>query len=363
MTPMVPLLDGIAPPGNSFVVPDKKLVYIATTKAACTSLRWMVADLAGEDPADFHSAIAAHQTRLMTIHTTRSTWRHTPQLGGLPRTVLEQVSPDNGWFVFAVVRDPWTRFWSAWQSKFLVRQSYYARNYGDEPWFPRVPSSTEEVLEDFQAFVRARPWTTNERLAGDFHFRPQVESVHPGQINYTRVYDVRELGTLFDDLKQHLGAVGAAQDHLYVPRANETPLPMIEEVLTDEYVQFVRERYAEDLRAFADHGWSPESVKTVPGPWSPEKLELIAFHTVANERLRDLSEAARKLRSQLNHTREQNTALRAQLQQGSAPRAASSAPGAAPAARRSAARSAVRSAAPRVRQAVHRLRRRVPGNH
>ena len=44
-----PLLNGIDPPGNSFVVWDRKIVYMSVTKAACTTLRWMIADLAGED--------------------------------------------------------------------------------------------------------------------------------------------------------------------------------------------------------------------------------------------------------------------------------------------------------------------------
>ena len=54
------LLDGGPPPGNSFVVWDRKIVYVSVTKAACTTLRWMIADLAGEDLDSFHRVHRAH---------------------------------------------------------------------------------------------------------------------------------------------------------------------------------------------------------------------------------------------------------------------------------------------------------------
>lgn len=308
----VPLVDGIAPPGNSFVVPDKKLVYISTTKVACTSLRWMVADLAGENLTSFHSAVSAHQSRLMTIHGPRSRWRKTLRLSELPREALGQIHPDNGWFIFAVVRDPWSRFWSAWQSKFLVRQTYYVRHYGDQPWFPRVPSRARDVIEDFHTFFRARPWAANDRLAKDRHFLPQVRSVQPKHINYTKIYDVRHLRILFEDLERHLAALGQSQD-LYFPRANETPLPLTEDVLTTEFVDFVRERYAPDFAAFSSHEWSPDSIPKSGVQWSAAAIEHVAYHTAANQRIGDLSRTARDLEAALKTERARSAALAKRL--------------------------------------------------
>ena len=138
MTAHTPLLNGIDPPGNSFVVWDRKIVYMSVTKAACTSLRWMIADLAGEDLEMFYRTLGAVQSRLGTIHGSRWRWQHTPQLTQLTPEEIAEISVDNGWFVFAVVRDPWSRTWSAWQSKFLTRHNYYVR-YRDEPWYPSLP--------------------------------------------------------------------------------------------------------------------------------------------------------------------------------------------------------------------------------
>jgi Sulfotransferase family len=307
----IPLLNGISPPGNSFVVPDLKIVYMSVTKAACTSLRWMIADLAGEDLEQFYTALGAQQTRLMTIHGTRERWQHTPQLGQLSPEQLAEISTDNGWFVFAVVRDPWSRIWSAWQSKFLVRHPFY-EGYQDEPWYPAVPTSQEGIIKDFRAFLDVRPWTWDPQLSTDVHFLPQVVSVRPQGVNYSRVYDLADLGALFDDLRAHLASVGRPDQELYVPRANETPLPLIPPVLADGVAEVIEELYADDFAAFGDR-WDRESMLRGDASWSDDAIAHAAYHTRANERIGDLSKQARELRRKFRRAAGLNQSLRGEL--------------------------------------------------
>ena len=44
-----------------------------------------------------------------------------------------------GWLRFSLVRDPAPRLWSGWQSKLLLREPRFVEDFGDAPWFPRVP--------------------------------------------------------------------------------------------------------------------------------------------------------------------------------------------------------------------------------
>ncbi len=293
-----PVLNGIPAPENTFVVPDAKIMYVSVTKVACTSLRWMVADLAGEDLESFYDAPSAHQTRLMTIHRERSFWKRTPQLGRTPPALRAQISPDNGWLVFAVVRDPWSRLWSAWQSKFLVRHTPYVRRYEQEPWFPRPATSPERVLEDFARFVEAAPWLSHRRLRGDRHFRPQLDSVRPSGIAYSRIYDLHRLGELFDDLHAHLENLGIDRE-LYLPRANETPLPLIRPVYSPALLDRVEELYAADFEAFGDR-WSRDAIHFKGEAWSADALDNAAYHAVANERIGDLSATVKRLQRELD---------------------------------------------------------------
>jgi hypothetical protein len=290
-----PLLNGRAP-GNTFVIPDKKIVYVSVTKVACTALRWMVADLAGEDLESFYPAINAHQSRLMTIHRERDHWQRTPQLSNLPASELAQISRDNGWLIFAVVRDPWSRLWSAWQSKFLVHHRPYLDVHGKEPWFPRVPEKPQDVIDDFRAFVEARPWQTHEKLSEDKHFLPQVHSVRPDVVNYTKIYDLAELPTLLADVHAHLRSIGSDQE-LYLPRSNETPLALIPAVLENGVAEQIRELYHEDFDRFGDR-WSLDRVK-MQDAWTDDAIRFAAYHTVANQRIGDLRDSAWDLRRQL----------------------------------------------------------------
>jgi hypothetical protein len=313
VTLAIPLLNGIDPPGNSFVVWDRKIVYMSVTKAACTTLRWMIADLAGEDFERFYEAPGAQQSRLMTIHGTRTKWQRTVALSELPADRLAEISVDNGWFVFAVVRDPWSRFWSAWQSKFLVRHTFY-EDYQKESWYPSIASSQEQVIKDFRRFLDAKPWTYDPQLSTDVHFLPQVYSVRPHGVNYSRVYDLNNLGELFTDVKSHLEAVGRPVDDLYVPRANETPLPLIPAVLENGAAEVIEELYADDFTEYGDR-WSLERLMAGPRRWSDDAIKHAAYHTVANERIGDLSKQTRLYKRKWRSTTLRNRRLRQQLRQ------------------------------------------------
>jgi hypothetical protein len=306
-----PLLHGIDPPGNSFVVWDRKIVYMSVTKSACTTLRWMIADLAGEDLESFFEAPGAQQSRLMTIHGTRTKWKKAVALSELSAEQLAEISVDNGWFVFAVVRDPWSRFWSAWQSKFLVRHTFY-EGYRNEPWYPSVASSQEQVLKDFRTFLDARPWTYDPQLSEDVHFLPQVFSVRPRGVNYSRVYDLTRLDELFADLRRHLEAVGRPVDELYVPRANETPLPLIPAVLEDGAAETIAELYADDFAEYGDR-WSLDRLMAGTSTWSDDAIKHAAYHTVANERIGDLSKQTRMYKRKWRATMLRNRRLRREL--------------------------------------------------
>ncbi|WP_375501445.1 sulfotransferase family 2 domain-containing protein [uncultured Jatrophihabitans sp.] len=302
--PFTPLLaSGAWPPGNSWVLRDHKIVYVSTTKVSCSSLRWMIADLAGEDFTSFYRAPGDHQTRLMTIHAHRDTWEHAPQIKHVPPEQRAEISRDNGWFIFAVVRDPWTRLFSAWQSKLLVRHASYVARYADQPWFPRVPKTPEDVLTDWRTFVRATPWLSHAELRRDPHFMPQVDSVHPDIVNYSRIYSLSEMRELQGDLHAHLAGLGRDQE-LYLPRANESPLRMTRECLDAETAAAIAEAYRVDFVAFPGR-WELAELRLSDAPWTADAIDSVGYHGVANERIGDLSRELRAIRDELREARRQ----------------------------------------------------------
>jgi hypothetical protein len=133
-------------------------------------------------------------------------------------------------------------------------------------------------------------------------------------VNYSRVYDLDNLGELFTDMRRHLEAVGRPVDELYVPRANETPLPLIPAVLENGAAEAIQELYADDFAEYGDR-WSLDRLMSGPSTWSDDAIKHAAYHTVANERIGDLSKQTRLYKRKWRNSTTRNRRLRHQLQE------------------------------------------------
>ena len=306
----------------TYVLPRYKTVYVSVPKAACTSLKWLIAELQGEDPERFHQSLSREVGRAMTIHR-RGLWRHTPMLHELSDEELVAISPDDGWFVFAVVRHPSARLWSAWQSKFLLREPRWVDEFADAPWLPRIPRSSEDVAEDFRRFVESIASEPSQPVMRNRHFMTQTELVAPATTPYTNVFDTGEIPRLLEELGAHLREHGW-QEPLTLKQSNETPLTPLATLFTAAVTQGIRNVYGADFDGFGYARVVPP--KTEVGDY-PHAL-LVAVERIAerNERLGDLAVRAqsladanrtlrtqdRKLRSERKTLRGENRALRAE---------------------------------------------------
>ena len=230
----------------TYVMPRWRAVYVWVNKAACTSLKWLVADLQGESPERFHRALTREVSRTMTIHR-RQLWQHTPTAASLSDEELAAISPSQGWFVFAVTRHPTARLFSAWQSKLLLREPAWEERWGGASWFPRVPIGGDDIVEDFIGFVRAMRADPGHRIMRNRHFAPQPPMLALGRMPYTRVYRTSELPQLLEDFETHLRGCGYDGPRLSLLRANEAPLRPIRALFTDEVLDTAARLYADDF--------------------------------------------------------------------------------------------------------------------
>ena len=91
---------------RAYVIPELKLLYISLAKNACTSIKWLMAELAGEDLESLVPAAGYFPNREAGIHD-RYAWRKTPRLHELPDGVRASISPENGWMIFTVLLIFW----------------------------------------------------------------------------------------------------------------------------------------------------------------------------------------------------------------------------------------------------------------
>src|SRR3954453_8385945 len=160
-------------PAATYVLPRWKLVYVSNPKAACTSIKWLLADLQEVDPNPFFTTLSMETSRATTIHRERSSWPNTPRLRRMSDDELAEITPDNGWLVFTATRHPASRLWSGWQSKLLLREPAYYARFGEQPWFPRIARTSEEVLEDWFRFIEHVGAGKAAEIMNDVHCRPQ----------------------------------------------------------------------------------------------------------------------------------------------------------------------------------------------
>jgi hypothetical protein len=280
----------------TFVMTRWQAVYVSVNKAACTSLKWLVADLQEEDAERFHRSLSRELTRTMTIHR-RNLWQKTPMAKRLPDDELAEISPDNGWFVFGVVRHPTARLFSAWQSKLLLREPWWVEEFGDEEWFPRVPGSGAEIVDEFVRFVRIVSQDREQRILRNRHFAPQGWMLAADRMPYTRIYRTSEIKELLTDFEAHLRLRGYDGGPLKLLRANETPLKPIAALFPPEILDFSREFYADDFERFGYDDAKPGGLGAGDG-YDDDVLAEIMRLIERAERINDLALHARRLKQE-----------------------------------------------------------------
>jgi hypothetical protein len=289
----------------TYVLPDYKLVYVSTPKAACTSIKWLLADLQGVKPSRFTSSLSGETSRGTTIHRHRWAWQPgTPRLFDLDEAQLAEIHPDNGWFTFTMTRHPGGRLWSAWQSKFLLREPRFAAQFKGQPWMPRIPESTDDVIEDWESFVRSLK-TDKAKVCKDIHFAQQSLLLNAGVTPYDVIYDTSQFNQMLADVAAHLRKHGW-NGTLEPIKSNETPLPAIERAFPEHVLETVSRIYADDFVKLDYEGPRPAKLRTED--YSKEVLAATGIIAERGERIGDLSRRARRLDAELEVFRQEKKA-------------------------------------------------------
>jgi hypothetical protein len=314
---MLPLADRIHEPDSlaalgstrrAYVVPELKLLYISLAKNACTSIKWLIAELAGEDLDSLLPTTGPYPTREAGIHN-RSVFQRTPRLDELPDGMRETISGDNGWMIFTVLRDPRTRLFSAWENKYLLRNPAYRGAKFTRPWAPRVPTEPQHVIDDFAKFVfDIYDNPDHEVFQNDAHFRSQTFLLREDAVPYTHLYDISELKQFEADLTAHLRAQGHTGE-VALGKSNDTPLPANREVFAGGVREAIEKLYAEDFARFPD-AWDFSRVEAREMQWTRESFAHVRSIVDANERIGDLAGIARRLKERNERLEERLARLR-----------------------------------------------------
>lgn len=229
---------------RTVVLPNRKALFVPVPKAGCTSLLWLIAEIAGFKEARFHRSSGREVSQEMTVHDV-NLWGARFLWKDLSPQARDEIAADDSWFRFTTVRNPASRLWSAWQSKLLLRESPFVQRFGTSRWFPRVPESPDDVLEDFRRFVEALSQPVESRPV-DVHWAPQTDILQPAP-PLTFVGRVESMTETTDTLRDVLGPVADR----FRPRRENSSLLRYDPAMFDEAsVDAINTLYARDFEEF-----------------------------------------------------------------------------------------------------------------
>ena len=241
---------------GSFVSYQYLLHYVATPKVACTSLKWWFAELSAPEFAAYDALRSYETDPSLTIHDTFHLG--CPKATGLNRADLEKILLSDDFFRFGLARNPFTRLFSAWQSKILLREPLQADPFIGTEFYNQEVQTLEDIARNVQSFLEylnASQWPD----IADPHWAPQSKVLRIDQLSYSHIARMEEPESLWKSLADRIGshAFKNPGQHKY----NESLLPYMPQFFTDRSVQLVRKLYASDFMAF-DYSLLPPAGKT-----------------------------------------------------------------------------------------------------
>lgn len=292
---------------NSYLSEKYKLLYIATPKVACTSLKWWFADLEGYAQILSDVKDSKESEPDLVIHD--SFHKVAPGVAGLMPDALAEPLVSDAYFRFAVVRNPYKRIFSAWQSKLLLREPLVV-NVGsyteyDFFWMP-IKNKTDIALafEGFLEHLAAR----EAPIYWDPHWDTQVNLLRPDLIAYTNISQIENTKELKLELLRHLG--DGAPDPFSYRRTNESLIPYLPEFITKRADELIRSLYAGDFQTFGYDSQPPESKVEFSVAELDVAIQAIGMIRGRHQRI---SEIRGPLSRQIDHLNEQIQMINGQI--------------------------------------------------
>jgi hypothetical protein len=271
--------------GYGLVAPRMKVLYVPTTKVACSTLKLLVSQIEGSyDESAANVIISPNISQEQTVHNYR--------VHGLERffelkskrqwEILQ--SPE--WLRVGTLRDPLSRLYSSWENRVLLRAPGTP-----EVIFERCPDvlvdGRVDVAATFQRFVREFHADPHAFMVDD-HFRPQYNTLYSNQLEYHHLVRVDVPGQL-----------QALADALNTRAATNVPLQRLNsglgikppQVYDKATADLATEIYARDYEwyGFTPHSFSATTPQLVLDPLQQALLGNLRDTT---ERLIFLSRAA-----------------------------------------------------------------------
>jgi hypothetical protein len=183
----------------ALVAPSLKVLYLPTPKAACTTIKTMLATAAGTHRPDMADRLAImHVSRAQTIH--HPAVHGLTRFADLPEREQREILSSREWTRIASVRDPVSRAYSAWENRIFMRaHRRTTRVIGLARDVMTAPDSSGaariDIAASFAHFARMLGEHADAFMV-DHHFWPQSRVVRADAVDYDMIVRVDQPGQI-----------------------------------------------------------------------------------------------------------------------------------------------------------------------
>jgi len=266
--------------GNSYRSERYKLFYVATPKVACTTLKWWFAALEGYSQTLRGITESAESDPDLVIHDTFH--KVAKNVTRLMQEPLSEALTSDEYFRFAVVRNPYKRLFSAWQSKLLLQEPLQIGPYIKYDFFNHPINCVGDIATAFEGFLEHL--ASNEAPSyWDYHWTPQATLLRPDLINYSKLIKIENPEELSKALADGRGE--------YLPnpftgrRTNESLIPYFPELVTARSAELICTLYAEDFDIFGYDKQPPKIKETFSAEQIDVAIKAIKLIRARHQRL------------------------------------------------------------------------------
>ena len=260
---------------NILYIKKHKILYVATPKAACTSLKLFFANTLG---LKIEKHISLHASPELAIHDFLI-YKNFSLFFILYKSFLN-LNKQRDIKTFCIVRNPYTRIFSAWQNKILEGDQNYISKYSflDKNLKINSKKTIQNAFEDFLIYLD-KNIVNIENF--DNHWRPQSIFLDIKNVRYDFIGKVEE----FDAIKKFLGNQ-LNMKTINIPRVNETHLKFDHSFISPLAKKLILKIFPEDFKNF-NYPKEPPKSKLANGEIkvSSEKIFLLREK---NQRIADM---------------------------------------------------------------------------
>ncbi len=295
---------------NSYLSNKYKILYVSTPKVACTALKWWFAALEGIKKDVACAADSAETSPELVIHDVFHSLA--PNVTGLDPEILAEPLSSAAYFRFALVRNPYKRIFSAWQSKLVLREPPQVGLYLNCDFLDCTIENKDDIARAFEAFL--------DHLASreapnywDAHWTPQAILLRPDLISYSKLVQLEHVKELSAALAKHLGP--EIPDPFAFRLMNESLIPYLPEFITVRSEELIRSLYAEDFESFGYDYQKPTAREQFSEDQLSVALKAINLIRGRHQRIADIRNEYQRRTSTLNQTVSENNSRITELRQ------------------------------------------------